>query len=288
MSFFEMENIMHNNKKGFTLIELLVVIAIIALLLAILMPALGKVKEAARLTVCKSNQHQLVIALTTYSADSDGKYPSSHLEYGPGYLFTWPNHINYHSNRSLTAANNGGAVHYYLGSYLPDVMSFYCPSGPKFDKEKYQDLYSKYDQQEIWDKYNGGSGDITTSSSYCMLWGGWTVPDTIFKGPVTSASKSKILVSDIFAMWGRENIDTWWLAHKYKGASQAPAENPISGGSIGLEMLYFLPGGIAARPKALKMNAGYTDGHVEVFTSDDTIEVPITTGSIFYFPAKWK
>ena len=41
--------------KGFTLIELLVVIAIIAVLLAIIMPALRKVRETAKETICKSN-----------------------------------------------------------------------------------------------------------------------------------------------------------------------------------------------------------------------------------------
>ena len=62
-------------KKGFTLIELLVVIAIIALLLAILMPALAKVKEKARLIVCSNNQHQLIVGVTIYSAANDDEYP---------------------------------------------------------------------------------------------------------------------------------------------------------------------------------------------------------------------
>jgi prepilin-type N-terminal cleavage/methylation domain-containing protein/prepilin-type processing-associated H-X9-DG protein len=60
-------------KKGFTLIELLVVISIIALLLSILMPALGKVKEQARTIVCKSNLKQLAVAMNLYESDYDGK-----------------------------------------------------------------------------------------------------------------------------------------------------------------------------------------------------------------------
>ncbi len=56
-------------KKGFTLIELLVVISIIALLLAILLPALGKAKESARRVVCRSNLRQLTIGCLVYGAE---------------------------------------------------------------------------------------------------------------------------------------------------------------------------------------------------------------------------
>ena len=63
-----------NNKysiRGFTLIELLVVIAIIALLLAILMPAMRKAKEFARETTCKSNQRSIGLAILMYLGDND-------------------------------------------------------------------------------------------------------------------------------------------------------------------------------------------------------------------------
>ena len=56
-------------QSGFTLIELLVVISIIALLIAILLPALSKAREAGRSAQCLSNQRQIVIGLVAYSAD---------------------------------------------------------------------------------------------------------------------------------------------------------------------------------------------------------------------------
>ena len=61
------------NKKAFTLIELLVVISIIALLMSILMPALGKVKEQARAVVCRTNLKQLALGTRLYCGDYDGK-----------------------------------------------------------------------------------------------------------------------------------------------------------------------------------------------------------------------
>ncbi len=59
--------------KGFTLIELLVVIAIIAILMAILMPALNRVREQGKRASCLSNLKQLTLAWTVYSDDNDDK-----------------------------------------------------------------------------------------------------------------------------------------------------------------------------------------------------------------------
>ncbi|MHC4596725.1 MAG: type II secretion system protein [Planctomycetota bacterium] len=61
-------------RKGFTLIELLVVIAIIALLMAILMPALGRVKKQSRSVACQANLKQWGLIFSMYTEDNNGYF----------------------------------------------------------------------------------------------------------------------------------------------------------------------------------------------------------------------
>jgi len=66
---------------AFTLVELLVVIGIIALLIALLLPALHRFRESAQTTACASNVRQIVQLMQIYSQGNDGRLPYQMLEY---------------------------------------------------------------------------------------------------------------------------------------------------------------------------------------------------------------
>ena len=68
-------SIIMKKRRGFTLIELLVVISIIALLMSILMPALGKAKKTAQAAICLSNLHQWGFIWKFYTDDHKGYFP---------------------------------------------------------------------------------------------------------------------------------------------------------------------------------------------------------------------
>ncbi len=76
--------------KGFTLIELLVVISIIAVLMSIMMPALGRAREGAKMVLCGNNCRQIGYQLTIYGNENKGRFPL----YSDAYLNngqTWSN-----------------------------------------------------------------------------------------------------------------------------------------------------------------------------------------------------
>ena len=123
-----------SKKRGFTLIELLVVIAIIAMLLAILMPALGSVKERAKRVVCASNLKQVSIGIATYASSYDDKLPKPYFN---GNNMPWAAFFAYKINPTATTDAAKITSGPYNFGYLFDTdiiinpKVFYCPSASK-------------------------------------------------------------------------------------------------------------------------------------------------------------
>ena len=79
-----------NSSVGFTLIELLVVIAIIAILAAMLLPALAKSKERALRVSCENNLRQIGIGIFLYASDAGDKMPPCRIEIANGSSVWYP------------------------------------------------------------------------------------------------------------------------------------------------------------------------------------------------------
>ena len=104
---------------AFTLVELLVVISIIALLLAILMPSLGKARYMAQRVYCSSNVRSQYYAQILYATDNDGKF-AVHTDFTPHYV------------RSNGNVNN---VHQSMYPYIKDSKILLCPILSRFGYE---------------------------------------------------------------------------------------------------------------------------------------------------------
>lgn len=299
-----------NKKKGFTLIELLVVISIIALLVSILMPALAKARQTAKMAVCASNQRQVAIAVIAYESEHQ-KVPAATSNARPSVLFR---------NKPTAGSPREVSAYKSLGAYLSDVEIFNCPMSG-FDKNA--SVAGNYDYQELYTKIDTNTTmqqalDFSLNSSYMLLWNHkgfaknsglitvnsqnkWNKP---FVGPGAklggNKNKNKLLICDDFKYTrglgaGQGVEDSWQSAHKFAGGTKkrngAFAYNIKFKTETANSMLGFMQAVENDNDlNSIMLNAGYIDGHVEKYSSADTIaQTAVTSGfAINMLPVIWK
>lgn len=144
-----------NITGAFTLVELLVVISIIAMLLAILMPALGKARRSAQSTVCKTQMKGLGLAMNLYAEANNGNYVTHDDSYAFGYWY----------------ARVGPYIGKASGSNLKNTNVFLrCPSGQSIKD------YGRDEKNAAWNSldislqsYTGKIISVKSPSQFAMF-----------------------------------------------------------------------------------------------------------------------
>ena len=254
---------------GFTLIELLTVMAVISVIAAILLPALNQVRRQGRIITGANNQRQIVTAANLFALDNDDFYPESVATIG--YVGSWnwsePMMLTGYRARSPRLHRSMSA---YIYSYIKDADIMFCPNAP----HEYEYLKEAWVAGNHWDNPETLPFQDPVSGTYCFYWnytGHLEERDYLFQGPANitdGTSNSKLLVSDYFGY-------NHWRSRQCYSSCEKFADASVTEGTL-LSSDYWSSEviDVSGIPE-IKLHAGYTDGHVQKFSSSDTFTMRV-------------
>ncbi len=263
--------------KGFTLVELLVVISIIALLLAVLIPALDKAKEVARRIVCSNHLKSFAVANTVYANQNNGRYvPVRYLD-ATGGNGAWPSNKAYRNIMDIDAYLEREDLKWdgtTLQYDFPNALA--CPS----------DRISIYAKNRYI--YPGGAANVLLSYAYNFTdwelsnWSNWTGRSSgqnaghIAEGiPLPSEKLAFTDSVDWWCHWGAADYRVGWDIIGQAKVGDYKREAPPWGDPAVTSLLSHDIHGPVIYRHSEGANVGFYDGHVkyvkkqEIFVIED-------------------
>lgn len=199
---------------AFTLIELLVVISIVALLVSILLPALGKARKSAALVKCQTKLHQLMVASTAFAVDNKDKLPNRGK---PAYP-----HATSANTASIYFVDANPSDTYPLNVWAQRYMqssrgeALFCPGELTNDPTR---LPTSAGYNKEWMTYQYyGDADILNRWG----WGAWRASRPLLDANSVHASPKAPIWSCITARYKSTNL---WLAHDSNSGSFTKGQN---------------------------------------------------------------